>query len=149
MYKLLCIVYNDHHLVFCIVCSVMLCFESPDSVPQRHRENRWQIVFTLLFSVEEDLYTTVVKTSKRKLLYMLSMNGKCGWHLFCEVRHRGSRVIPLFWYCNILIEKVCISNFFNSFQVIFILFMVFLISFDKVEIGGILITISDSCIFNR
>jgi len=75
MYKLLCIVYNDHHLVFCIVRSVMLCFESPDSVPQRHRENRWQIVFTLLFSVEEDLYTTVVKTSKRKLLYMLSMNG--------------------------------------------------------------------------
>ena len=40
-------------------------------------------------------------------------------HLLCEVWHRGSRVMPLFWNWYIHIEKVCVSNFFNSFQIIF------------------------------
>ena len=50
-----------------------------------------------------------------------------------------------FWKCHIHIEKVSFSNYFNSFQVIFMIFSWF--SFDNVEIVDI--HISDTSIFNR
>ena len=98
---------------------------------------------------QSNTYTKVVKASTWKLLYMILMKIKCACHLFCEVWQRGSPVMPLFWNWYIHIEKVCVSNFFKSFQVIFLKIMVFLISFDKVGKMGIHITISDSSIFNR
>ena len=68
--------------------------------------------------------TTVVKISKWNLIYMHVIKSKCAWHLFCEVRHRSSRVMPLFWNCYIRIKKFCVLNFFNS-SVIFMFFVVF------------------------
>jgi len=55
MYKLLCIKSPDHHLKFALcvpLCQVLkVCIPDYEKVPQRPRENRRQIVFTLPFSV--------------------------------------------------------------------------------------------------
>jgi len=117
MYKLLCIIYTDHHLMHCAFCYVTfwkswLC-SSTTATSRKHVTNRLRCRF------QTTTYTKVVKASTWKLLYMILIKIKCAWHLFCEVWHMGSRVMPLFWNWYIHIEKVSVSNFFNSFQIIF------------------------------
>ena len=87
----------------------------------------WKSVFQTLFKYRGDIAKTgdnsyircrfqshtsisVVKASTWKLIYLISMMNKCAWNLFCEVRQRGSRVMPLFWNCYIYIEKSCVFN---------------------------------------
>ena len=115
MYKLLCIIYNDHHLMHCAFCYVKFWKSWLCSITTV--TSRKQVTNCLRCRFQSNTYTKVVKASTWKLLYMLLMKIKCAWHLFCEVVHRGSRVMPLFW--NWYIHIVIVSNFFNSFQIIF------------------------------
>ena len=87
----------------------------------------WNSVFPTLFKYRGDIAKTgdtsylrcrfqshtsisVVKASTWKLIFMIFMKNKCAWHLFCAVWQRGSRVMPLFEFCYIHIEKVCVFN---------------------------------------
>ena len=87
----------------------------------------WKSAFPTLFKYSGDIAKTgdtsylrcrfqshtsisVVKASTWKLIFMIFMKNKCAWHLFCAVWQRGSRVMPLFEFCYIHIEKVCVFN---------------------------------------
>ena len=109
MYKLLYIIYNDHHLM----CPCYVKFWKSWLCSSTTATSRKQVTHLLRCRFQSNT------TSTWKLLYMILMKIKCAWHLFCEVWHMGSRVMPLFWNWYIHIEKVSVSNFFNSFQIIF------------------------------
>jgi len=88
MYKLLCIIYNDHHLMHCAFCYVKFCkswlFKYHGDIAKTGDKSS-----TLPFSVrcrfQSNTFTKVVKASTWKLLYMILMKIKCAWHLFSEV----------------------------------------------------------------
>ena len=97
MYKLLCIIYNDHHLMHCAFCYVkfwMSWLYTSTTAPSRKQVTN--SLYVAVFSLILNTYTKVVKAFTWKLLYMILMKSSCAWHLFCEVWHRGSGVMHLF-----------------------------------------------------
>ena len=87
-------------------------------------------------------FVPVFKSSKLTLLHLIMTFSLWGLvHVFQSYAHFSK-----FFYIHI--EKICGWNSFYSFQVIvLIVFMVYHVSCNKVGIGGILITISDSSWF--
>ena len=86
-------------LKFCIVRSVMSSFESLYSRLCSSTAAKTGDKLSLRCFFQSNTKTTVVKISKWKLIYVNFIKIKCTWHLLCEVRHGGSRVMPLFWNC--------------------------------------------------
>ena len=87
-------------------------------------------------------FVPVFKSSKLTLLHLIMTFSLWGLvHVFQSYAHFSK-----FFYIHI--EKICGWNSFYSFQVIvLIVFMVYHVSCNKMGIGGILITISDSSWF--
>ena len=66
----------------------------------------WKFVFPTLFKYRGDIGDTsyircrfvsyVYRSCKGIHMKVEIPKNKCAWHLFCEVRQRGSRVMPLF-----------------------------------------------------
>ena len=103
---------NALYVLLCKVLKVLTLFKNHGDITKTGD------TLSLRCRFQSNTYSKVVKASTWKLLYMILMKIKCAWHLLCEVGHRGFRVMSLF-EIGIHIEKFCVSNFFNSFQVIF------------------------------
>jgi len=105
MYKLLCIIYNDHHLMHCAFCYVKfwkswLC-SSTTATSRKQVTNRLRCRF------QSNTYTKVVKASTWKLLYMILMK----MHDICFVRF-GTGVPELcpFFKIGISIKRKFVSQ---------------------------------------
>ena len=66
MYKQLCILYNDHHLMHCAFCY-------GKSWLWRHRENRWQIVYIACTCLTLSTYTIVLSVTNHIVTYNIKL----------------------------------------------------------------------------
>ena len=66
-------------------------------------------IITVIVTHTYNTSTAVVKASKWKLIYMISMKNKCAWHLFCEVRQRVSIVMPFLKLLYPYRESLCLK----------------------------------------
>ena len=126
-------------VLLCNVLKVLTLFKYHGDIAKK----RWQIVYVAVFSL------ILLPRLSRHLhgscytLYLWRLNV----HDICFVRFPE---LCLFFEIGISIWRKFVSQTSSTvFKSSLILFLVVLLSFDKVEIGGILITISDSSIFNR
>ena len=134
MYKLQCIIYNDHHLMHCSFCYVKfwksgLCSNTTATSRKLVTNRLYVAIFSLILiprlsrHLHENCYTW----------YLWRLNV----HDICFVRF-GTGVPELYPFLKLVYpyrESLCLKLLQQFSCHLLNVFMVYLISFDKVEIG--------------